>query len=703
MIFLKTPLVFVSTLIVLTLLFSRTFLDYYGATSTTSSSSIHKDKLSDGAMYGLPSGDGPSSQGDHPPSSADDVLVQRIPGDNDHMLMMAYYSKENYSGPSFTIESGYTINFRDDGQGDDKVAGDGYYTARITADVKAFREQAKDMNKQMKKDYKATKYHDRERIADPNADESFDLSKFDSHNPTSVSGMTLALSDYGPGIAGPKSKSKDFAVNGATAASTLDAVVATDATALTTLDSIKRNCIMITNVGVVEDSTRTWNYCTQKGNVKGAWTFGTLMRELASKTPTQKASDSALSVYVKNWLKNWQTTQVINGDSVKARTLVDSIVLTPWLTKSRNAGAPVGQLDMRFAPFKLIAIANRFDSRDVSPFSGVFGSGFGEGRFVFCLIDANCGGPLQFTVIFEYRIHIPNTTNANACLTRHTWAQQWVNLKNFRLGSAAYNVALQNITDQFSKCGTNTDRPNQSSLNALRTNEVAFVLPGPTNPKRWEFREFALDNSGNIKETTIGQSPADKYNAQVVNADVQRMVNYINQNQASILSIRDTVPLTLQGVPFLAGACQINGAATGQPPGAYHWDGTGSGNTSTFIKDDKTRYFFSLGTCVGCHAGETQTAFTHINPVFYGREAKLSGFLSGTVGSGGAIDFDNDSSNGLMAVKDAAMRPSTNPTVRNFNDIDRRARDLLNYVSTSCGTTLAISSQLLDDPTNMVH
>ncbi len=96
------------------------------------------------------------------------------------------------------------------------------------------------------------------------------------------------------------------------------------------------------------------------------------------------------------------------------------------------------------------------------------------------------------------------------------------------------------------------------------------------------------------------------------------------------------------------------------------------------IKQD---LFSHLGTCVGCHAGETQTAFTHINPVFFGNEAKLSGFLSGTAGSGGAIDFDNDATNGVMSVKDAAMRPTTNPLIRTFNDIDRRARDLLNYVN----------------------
>ncbi len=55
--------------------------------------------------------------------------------------------------------------------------------------------------------------------------------------------------------------------------------------------------------------------------------------------------------------------------------------------------------------------------------------------------------------------------------------------EEFPLGSAAYNLALQNITDQFSKCGTNTSRPNQSSLNALRTNEIALVLPTSINPQ----------------------------------------------------------------------------------------------------------------------------------------------------------------------------------------------------------------------------
>ena len=37
---------------------------------------------------------------------AEDVLIQRIPGDNNHLLMMAFYSKENYSEKFLTLWNG---------------------------------------------------------------------------------------------------------------------------------------------------------------------------------------------------------------------------------------------------------------------------------------------------------------------------------------------------------------------------------------------------------------------------------------------------------------------------------------------------------------------------------------------------------------------------------------------------------------------
>ena len=73
---------------------------------------------------------------------AEDVLIQKIPGDNNHVLIMAFYSKENYSGPSFSLENGGHLVFRDDGNGYDKKAGDGLYTARVAVDLNEFRQKA---------------------------------------------------------------------------------------------------------------------------------------------------------------------------------------------------------------------------------------------------------------------------------------------------------------------------------------------------------------------------------------------------------------------------------------------------------------------------------------------------------------------------------------------------------------------------------
>src|SRR6476661_2826121 len=142
---LKRPLALVSTLIVVTLLLSWRYLDDEPSTSY----SFNKNNLTDAELFAWMADNAADGEDDIPPA-AEDVLVQRIPGDNGHLLLMAFYSKENYSKPSFTIENGYTITLRDDGKGDDKTAGDGLYTAKIFADVQAFRKQAITLQQQMR-------------------------------------------------------------------------------------------------------------------------------------------------------------------------------------------------------------------------------------------------------------------------------------------------------------------------------------------------------------------------------------------------------------------------------------------------------------------------------------------------------------------------------------------------------------------------
>lgn len=70
---------------------------------------------------------------------------------------------------------------------------------------------------------------------------------------------------------------------------------------------------MITDVGVVEDATRTFNPCTGAGNPSGApGHSGTLMREMASNSPATPATDAEVSAFVLRWLSTWMANQTVN-------------------------------------------------------------------------------------------------------------------------------------------------------------------------------------------------------------------------------------------------------------------------------------------------------------------------------------------------------------------------------------------------------
>jgi hypothetical protein len=340
--------------------------------------------------------------------AAEDVLVQKIPGDKTHLLVMAVYTFEQYSGKSFSVDvNGSHFVFRDDGQEFDKVAGDGVFTTRVSADLDEFRNVANGMEEEMKTGGKQPEFYNRMLITPQNCLRgSYDAQLFENNQPVSIAGLTNGSNDL--------------------------------------IDSVRNNCIFITDLKVVEDPTRTWNPCSQTGNVDGPWTFKTLMKNLAKTSATKDPSNAELSDFVLNWLKNFQFTRVINQDSVSPRPMITQKLINPWLAKSKAAGAPTGQLDMRFAPFKLTAIVNRFDIRERA--SGIPA---GEGRFTFCLIDSSCTKALQMTIVMEFAVNKPDI-----CDSLQDWAKQWYHLKDFTLGNTQYNAALQAITDQYAKWGT---------------------------------------------------------------------------------------------------------------------------------------------------------------------------------------------------------------------------------------------------------
>jgi len=594
------------------------------------------------------------------PPIAEDVSIKMIQGDEQHVLLVAKFTKANFKDKFLAIDNdGEKVVLRDDGKDGDEKANDRIFTIKVKQDVKELENTLL------------------ERIKSIKSSERMPM-EFVGRSAVNVNPKLADHSKFLEGFRSSRLISiKDFL--------RLPAPV-----------SLRSRSLMITDLGVVEDNTRTWNSCDLTGNVDGPWTFKTLMKNLASTNPGALVNDVQLSDFVENWLQHWATLQTINGESVAAKAAMATII-ADWKTRSQTLPVPriaANKLDMRAAPFKLTAIVNRLDLR------GNIGYGVtnaGEARFVFCLMN-ECT-PQEFNIIFEYGVP------KKSCSALKAFATQWYNLKNETPGSAAYNSQLEVITDQFSKCGTSPSRPNQSSLNQLRTNEVSLL--GTAQP--WELREFVIDDATHrFKQTTVKQEPAKKYNAKVNNADVQRLVRYINSNEAAILANTYVIPDQFESVGFLGGKSHTrfrpvgNFASASKDP--HHWNGLGSATPTAFITNDDARQNFSLNTCSGCHGGETQAAFTMIDPAEYGREAELAGFLTGTPGRsvGGFAPRDLDGANGIMNVPDPAGRASDNNR-RKFSDLQRRADDLQTFVNGRCRGILDLAERLRFRPLNMVH
>lgn len=456
--------------------------------------------------------------------------------------------------------------------------------------------------------------------------------------------------------------------------------------------------LMITDIGVVEDPGRTFNPCdlnaATAGNPNGVWTFGELMRQMASPNPGSIASDAATVTFIQDWLQTWSGPNTINGDNVPGRGVNSIIASWQQLSDAANAAAgdPVGPLLLERVPFKLTAIVNRLDLR------GNSGYGFsdaGEGRLVYCLMDANCN-PLEFNVIFEYGI------NKKTCSSVKAFGLEWANLSDpaLVLGSPAFNGQLEAITNQFTLSGTNTSKPNQNSINQVRTNEFEIGSP-------WELREFNLNGSGILELVDVKMEPSRIYNDKNASPETQLLATYANANEADIIANNYEIPLTLPtGEDFRGGASHTQFPPTGPVNvGAntpHHWDGAVA--APFLINNDDARHILSLNTCSGCHGGETQTFFTHIDPAPFGAPAGLSGFLTGTPGRGGAIDADGLPDN-IMSVTDPAGRPAGAPTVRGFNDLERRAIDLDALINQNCLSisAFAIARTLTFKPLVMTH
>jgi hypothetical protein len=381
--------------------------------------------------------------------------------------------------------------------------------------------------------------------------------------------------------------------------------------------------LFITNVSVVDDCFRTTWFPACAPPVlpatRGAWTFGGLMPGIFGTN-----NPAILSAEVTRFLSEWKFNKLVNGELVPARPNIQANVIGPWLAASGGV-----QLDMRRAPFRLLAIVARLDLRQNAPFNA------GEGRFVFGLLDP-AGNQTQYLLILEYGL------DAVDCKGVLGWANDWHNLGTIPFGPA-YNAALQKVTDRFTTINSSPAKLNGSSINQVRTDDF-FLQP------LWELREFTLQPSttgppAQLLMSTVAQTPAN------VHQNTLNLANYINANTPAILASNYTVPLVWGPGTFRGGASShtLN----------FNWDGPAPACTSIFNLN--ARHNFSLNTCNGCHGAETATVFKHVQPRNAGAASALSAFLTG----------------GPPVVDMCGL-------AHTFNDIARRQADLCALVTMTC-------------------
>lgn len=250
---------------------------------------------------------------------------------------------------------------------------------------------------------------------------------------------------------------------------------------------------------------------------------------------------------------------------------------------------------------------------------------FGEGRFIFGAVDEK-GRALEggWTVIFEFRLPGMKEPKKTAATkppekvgapipapardrTLREWATQWHMLSSEEAGNVVFNARLENLTREFThKAPWNTP----PLLGQLRTSEAAFGAGR-------EFRQFVLEQD-KFKLSPLAQTPAVEF-AKKDGPETRILTQFLREGAPLIRSGIHVIPegLTLRDgtAPVLGGSAII----PAENP-AFQW------NPKQGVPA-MVRRVFSLNTCTGCHAGETDCSGLHVAPRQDGSYAVLSGFL----------------------------------------------------------------------------
>jgi hypothetical protein len=402
--------------------------------------------------------------------------------------------------------------------------------------------------------------------------------------------------------------------------------------------------LLIIDPAVVDNPARTWDPAPRTaatphgttpnpaGTPGGVWTFHHLVSCLANEAETG-VSPSAL---VRQWLETWATAQRPGGPDGNLAPPRNHAgrqnLIQNWPVLGGSGGADAApQLDTTKAPFRLLAIVNRFDLRTTSAFGSSSGRALAELRFVFGAVDTagnNPGDARDFLVIFEFGVPLADYHEV------HQYAREWAALSHPDLPPEDYLGKLESLTERIVRPVATSTRPNRSNLNQVRTSELLF---GHDN---WEFREFHIDaQSHHLKTATIAQTPDPWVN--------QESIGLHRWLQARTQDIKDgiyTLPEYMEVVDSLNGPVlskrKLHGAMAQSGVSNTDWIAWGGGNY-----DRDARRAFIRNTCNGCHMNMNQATvnpcpdetpafdfLAHIPNRSYSKASKISPFMHNPAG-----------------------------------------------------------------------
>lgn len=351
---------------------------------------------------------------------------------------------------------------------------------------------------------------------------------------------------------------------------------------------IKKKSLLVTDLHVLQDQARTWDPAMPNaGNPQGEWTFHHLVSGLAN-------GHLETGRLVRLWLETLTVPQPMGAHTAAPRD-ADRVqaILDHWPKISGSATL----LDTQKAPFRLLAIVNRFDLRESTAYGGGSGSR-AELRFVFCYVaqpgEENQGMGQEFYAIFEYGVPLAGFSRV------HQYALNWAKLSRPGLSEASFRDEVAAITGPIVAAGASPARPNGSNLNQLRTSDLHFA-DRDLNPA-WEMREFRLMNGAHhLKPVIVAKTPEP---AVFNNTDAAKaMRKWIHQREAKVIAGNYTLPRRLDIDPSRAEHYVFPRAASSLHDSRVNLLPLELGQPCA----PAARLAFIKNTCVGCHSTFTHT------------------------------------------------------------------------------------------------